>query len=261
MNAFASRRPVTTAGLVGAASELNEAAELTMVEPSARTSSLKSIRDVGSILSQTRHALVVSTDRKMIENLRGALGVVGYGVRASRFIAAGIRRFRLSSPDLLILDARLLEKGLPKHVVQRFHVWRRHGAHYHPNGAARRAGTPSSVGVASVLRRLTLDSAALSVRIGDRVASFTQAEFSILVTLLRHRGRALTRDELLDATKQAGSPFDRVIDRHICNIRHKIDVSSNFPSIIETVRGIGYRIGDEHDRHRARPIHKACVKK
>jgi DNA-binding response OmpR family regulator len=233
----------------------NGAAELKAVMPSARTSSLTPASGVGAILLQARHALVVSTDHKMIENLRGALGSVGYRVRASRFIAAGIRRFRLTSPDLLILDARLLEKELPEDVVHRFHVWRRHGDHYHPHGAARPAPTPASVGLASSMRRLRLDSAALSVHLGDQVASFTQAEFSILVTLLRHRGKALTRDELLDATKQAGSPFDRVIDRHICNIRHKIDVSPNFPSIIETVRGIGYRIADEYDC-RVRPKHR-----
>jgi two-component system OmpR family response regulator len=59
---------------------------------------------------------------------------------------------------------------------------------------------------------------------------------------MSHRGKALTRDELLDAVKHEGIPFERVIDRQICNIRHKIDVTPNSPSIIETVRGIGYRI-------------------
>ena len=87
----------------------------------------------GATSSQNRHALVLSTNHKIIENLRRALGAVGYGVRASRVISAGIRRFRLTSPDLLVLDARLLEKKVPEDVIQRFHVWRRHGTHYHPH--------------------------------------------------------------------------------------------------------------------------------
>ena len=80
------------------------------------------------------------------------------------------------------------------------------------------------------------------MHIGDRTASLTQTEFTILFGLLSHRGKAVTRDELLDAAKHDGAAFERVVDRHSCNIRHKIDLNPNSPSFIETVRGIGYRI-------------------
>jgi DNA-binding response OmpR family regulator len=190
-------------------------------------------------LPEKLHALVVSTNRKTAEKLRGALAGLGYRVRASSTIAAGIRRFRLTSPDLLIIDAQLLEHRLPEDIVQRFHVWRRHGDHYHPAGPVARSTTHASGSATSEAINLALDPTDLTVHVGDHVATLTQTEFAILLMLLSHRGKAVTRDELL---KHADTPFDRVIDRHICNIRHKIDIDPKSASLIETVRGIGYRI-------------------
>lgn len=197
--------------------------------------------------SRKLRALIVSTNRKIVGSLRRALGAAGCSVRASHGIATGIRRFRLTSPDVLILDARLLENSLPEDVIQRFHVWRWRGDHYHPHGAALSSATPVSVAESSANGPLALDPAAFSVRIGDRLASLTPTEFAILATLLNSRGKPLTRDELLDATKHEECTFDRVVDRHICNLRHKIDVTPDSPSIIQTVRGIGYRIGPKTD--------------
>lgn len=196
----------------------------------------------GGISSENPHVLVLSTNRKIIADLRGALAAAGYRLRASRDIPAGIRRFRLTSPDLLIIDTRLLENRVPEDVVRRFHVWRRHGDHYHPHGPIVPSTTRISGSVASTIGKITLDPTTLTVHIGDRVASLTEAEFAIFVLLMSHRGKALTRDELLDAVKHEGTPFERVVDRQICNIRHKIDVNPQSPSIIETVRGVGYRI-------------------
>jgi DNA-binding response OmpR family regulator len=132
---------------------------------------------------------------------------------------------------LLIVDARLLTNHIPEDVIERFHLWRRHGGHYHPHGPVE----PSA-------ERLALDPASFTVRVGDRVTTLTRTEFAILVMLLQHRGQAVTRDELFDAVEHQGAPFDRVVDRHICNLRHKIDVHPEAPSLIETIRGIGYRI-------------------
>jgi len=187
-------------------------------------------------------ALIVSTNRRTVESLRGVLAGLGYRVRASRDVAAGVRRFRRTLPALLILDARLLAGRTPEEVLGRFHVWRRHGDHYHPHDAheptAPATPTPAPAGRTT----LTLQPADLSVHVGEQAAILTPTEFAMLYLLLRHRGRAVTRDELLDVSQHAGVPFDRVVDRHICNIRHKIEVDPEAPPIIETVRGIGYRI-------------------
>lgn len=196
----------------------------------------------GTALPEGFHALVLSNNRKTIENLRRALASAGYRIQASRDIAAGLRRFRLTSPNLLIIDAQLLEHRVSEDVIQRFHVWRRHGDHYHPHGPIMPSASHAPDSVASTIGQLRLDPIQLTVTIDDRVATLTPTEFAIFILLLRHRGKAVTRDELLDAVKHGGAPFDRVIDRQICNIRHKIDVTPNSPSIIKTIRGIGYRI-------------------
>ena len=185
---------------------------------------------------------VVSTNQTTIANLRSALAALGYRVRASRNIAAGIKRFRLTSPDLLIIDAGLLERQVPESVVQRFHVWRRHGDHYHPHGPSAPSLAPASGPVPPTIGKLTLDPATLSVHIGDRVASLTPMKFAVFVTLMSHLGKVVTRDGLLDAVNHEVTVFERVVDRYICNIRHKIDVNPDSPSIIKTIRGIGYRI-------------------
>ena len=195
-----------------------------------------------AVSPENLHALLLSTDRKTVDNVRTALVALGYRVRASRDIATGIRRFRLTSPDLLIIDAQLLERRVPENVVGRFHVWRRHGDHYHPHDALVAAATHTAASAASDTAKLTFDPTNLTVHIGDRVASLTHTEFAILFMLMSHCGKAVTRDELLDAVKHEGIPFDRVVDSHICNIRHKIDLNPDSPSLIETVRGIGYRI-------------------
>ena len=191
----------------------------------------------GASVPESLHALVVSTDRKTVEGLRRGLAASGYRLRASRDIPAGIRRFRRTAPDLLIIDARLLAHSIPEDVLGRFHVWQRHGDHYHPHGSSARsaAGTAAIDGIA-------LDPENLTVRIGERLASLTPTEFAILVLLIRHRGKAVTRDEVLDAVSHEGTPDDRVVDRHICNLRHKIDLTPGSPSMIKTIRGIGYRV-------------------
>ena len=207
-----------------------------------QTSSSMPEARAGGASPENLHVLILSSNRKTIADLRGALTAAGYRLRASPDIAAGIRHFRLTNPDLLVIDTRLLENRVPEDVVRRFHVWRRHGDHYHPHGPIVPSATHVSGSGVSTIGKLTLDPRTLTVHIDDRVSSLTETEFAILVLLMSHRGKAMTRDELLDAVKHEGIPFERVIDRQICNIRHKIDVTPNSPSIIETVRGIGYRI-------------------
>lgn len=67
----------------------------------------------------------------------------------------------------------------------------------------------------------------------------TLSEFSILRRLLTHRGKVLTRNQLLDEI-QGSDEFivDRNIDVHIAALRKKL--GPNFEGI-ETVRGVGYR--------------------
>lgn len=82
------------------------------------------------------------------------------------------------------------------------------------------------------------------MKCGEKV-NLTATEFKILL-ILATNNKVFTRGELLD--KSMGDEFevyDRVIDSHIKNIRHKIETNSKKPLYIKTVHGIGYKFGGE----------------
>ncbi len=69
----------------------------------------------------------------------------------------------------------------------------------------------------------------------------TQAEFRILALLARSPGVVIPRDDLMTAAAgRDWDPFDRSVDVHISNLRKKLDLDPNLPSLIRTVRGAGY---------------------
>ena len=79
------------------------------------------------------------------------------------------------------------------------------------------------------------------VRAGGEEITLTYKEFEMLCLLLENKGMVLTRDVLMD--KVWGSEFDRenrTVDVHIRSLRSKLGEAGN---CIETVRGIGYKIG------------------
>ena len=68
---------------------------------------------------------------------------------------------------------------------------------------------------------------------------FTPIEFNILEFLSRHPGRVFSRDQIMDgAWKEGKFIVDRAVDVHVQTIRKKLGEGA---SLIETVRGIGYR--------------------
>jgi two-component system OmpR family response regulator len=71
--------------------------------------------------------------------------------------------------------------------------------------------------------------------------TLSSGEFDLLLALLRAPQQVLSRDTLLDLTKnRLATPFDRSIDIQISRLRHKIEKDHGKPSIIKTVRGGGY---------------------
>ena len=80
------------------------------------------------------------------------------------------------------------------------------------------------------------------VRRGSSVVETTASEFKLLSTLVRRRGRILTRDQILDEVWRPDScPTDRVVDNHIMNLRRKIELDPQQPQYLVSVRGLGYR--------------------
>ena len=69
----------------------------------------------------------------------------------------------------------------------------------------------------------------------------TSGEFDLLSVFVRHPGRVLSRDFLLESTRgREAAPFDRTIDVQIGRLRRKLEIDSQDPQILKSVRGAGY---------------------
>ncbi|MFK5914853.1 MAG: response regulator [Woeseiaceae bacterium] len=72
--------------------------------------------------------------------------------------------------------------------------------------------------------------------------TLTTGEMSLLIALVEHPNRILSREQLMDMTNAGDhDPFDRSIDVRITRLRHKIEDNSAKPHYIRTVWGQGYR--------------------
>ncbi|HEY5339550.1 MAG TPA: response regulator transcription factor [Candidatus Aquilonibacter sp.] len=80
------------------------------------------------------------------------------------------------------------------------------------------------------------------VRVGGAAANLTPSEFRLLEVLARNAGHALTRAQLLDKLSDDGSIYERTLDRHINNLRRKIEPDVANPSYVLTVYGVGYKM-------------------
>ncbi|WP_068111131.1 response regulator [Tropicimonas marinistellae] len=87
---------------------------------------------------------------------------------------------------------------------------------------------------------LDIDAAKLFRDSGEEVA-LTAMEFRLLKLFAENRSRVLNRDQILEqAHDRSWDPFDRSIDIRISRLRRKIETNPQKPSLIRTVRGIGY---------------------
>jgi DNA-binding response OmpR family regulator len=87
-----------------------------------------------------------------------------------------------------------------------------------------------------------LDLARFELRLNGQRLDTTTTELKLLTAFLRHRGRVLTRESLLDEVWGSGIAItDRVIDNHIVSLRKKIEDEPAAPRFLISVRGLGYR--------------------
>jgi DNA-binding response OmpR family regulator len=98
-----------------------------------------------------------------------------------------------------------------------------------------------------------VDAGRHEARIGDRVVPLSALELRLLWALLDADGRALTRDQLLDAIHGTGEGdvLDRAIDVYIKRLREKLEDDPLEPRYVATVRGVGYRAVGRVERRRA----------
>jgi DNA-binding response OmpR family regulator len=89
---------------------------------------------------------------------------------------------------------------------------------------------------------VTIDTVAHEVRVDGKPATLTPTQFKILDVLASHVGQTLTRDQLLQRVNAESDVFDRTLDRHIANLRARIEPDPANPRYIVTVFGVGYKM-------------------
>jgi len=158
-----------------------------------------------------------------------------------------LKRIRVEKPDLPVIvvsalgeiddKVTLLDAGADDYLVKPF-AFAELAARVR---AAGRQGAASSHTLS--VGDLTLDTRTRVAKRGDDVeVDLPSREFALLEYLMRHAGHVLTRQQLLDAVWGIG--FDagsNVVDVYVSYLRRKLD-RANEASVIETVRGAGYRV-------------------
>ena len=106
------------------------------------------------------------------------------------------------------------------------------------SGAANASASSSKIRIGGIL----LDDDAHEVFVHKKKVELTLKEYQLLKLLMENKNKVLTRDTILE--RVWGYNFDgetRTADVHVRTLRSKLGQEGN---LIETVRGVGYRIGD-----------------
>jgi DNA-binding response OmpR family regulator len=89
---------------------------------------------------------------------------------------------------------------------------------------------------------ITIDFTEGTATTEEEEVEFTDLEFDILAYFINHRGRTVSRKQLLrDVWGISGDITTRTIDRHVASLRKKIEPDPDEPTYIQTVYGIGYK--------------------
>ena len=190
------------------------------------------------------NVLIVEDDASVARFLRQAMTEAGY---APQWAGDGLDGLALAQDggfDLLLLTARdLLEDkvrgldaGADDYIIKPFQL-----AELLARARAllrRGSSMPTEVRVDD----LTLDPSTRTVTRGDKSLSLSATEYTLLEYLMRNAGRTLTRSLILEHVWQYDfDGNDNVLDVYIGYLRRKID-KSRPTSLIQTVRGVGYRM-------------------
>jgi two-component system alkaline phosphatase synthesis response regulator PhoP len=225
----------------------------------------------------TQTILVVDDEARIVKLVRDYLARAGFRVIDARDGEAALTLARLEQPDLIVLDLMLpevdgldvcrrlrresgvpiimltarveeadrivgLELGADDYVTKPFSPGELVAR---VRATLRRAS--GEVGPATVVRagEIELDTAALMATVAGEPVELTATEFQLLLAMARQPGRIFSREQLLEAMHGvAYDGYDRSVDSHVKNIRRKIETDPRQPRYIQTVYGVGYRLGD-----------------
>ena len=169
-------------------------------------------------------------------------------------VAAEVRR--TSDVPILMLTAKVderdrihgLEVGADDYVTKPFsprELVLRVGA------ILRRGRAPSADSAADSFGGglLVIDETLRRVTVDGRLVELTPTEWGVLLALAAQPGRVCSRYELINRVR--GYEFDgyeRTVDSHVKNLRRKIEPDATQPTVVQTVTGVGYRLGLSRDR-------------
>ena len=91
---------------------------------------------------------------------------------------------------------------------------------------------------------ISLDTSQRKILRGSDILNLKAMEYKMLLYLLTHRGRVVTKDEFLKNVWEDEFTGEGTLSVHIRHLREKIEADPNAPEIIKTVWGVGYIMED-----------------
>lgn len=223
--------------------------------------------------------LVIEDEENLQEALKYNLEREGYDVLTASDGERGLGLARENRPDLVILDIMLpqldglevcrilrrehdtpiimltakgeevdrvvgLELGADDYITKPFSMRellaRLRTVLRRTRSQPRDDGQPSSETLTS--GDLVIDLAGHTVKLADKELELKPREFDLLALLVANKGRAFTRDQILERLWGQDYIGDtRTVDVHIRWIRQKLETVPDSPNRIVTIRGVGYR--------------------
>jgi DNA-binding response OmpR family regulator len=218
--------------------------------------------------------LAVEDDQAIVDALSYALGREGMDVEVSRTLKEACGR--LSGKDLVLLDLGLpdgsgyvvldavrrvsppprvivltsrdeevdcvacLEAGADDYVVKPFSP---RALVARVRAVLRRSSRAPPLEPSAAPRALLVDEAARHASFRGCSLALTRTEFDLLVSLLRAPGRVKSRSLLVEEVWGPSYALgERTVDSHVKGLRRKLEEAGAPPNLIETVRGIGFRL-------------------